>query len=67
MIIELHAHTKVNSACGHVGIVDLIEKYHAKGYDAVVITDHLNDWTVGIKAADQDWDGFVDKFYSTVR
>lgn len=67
MIIELHAHTKENSACGHVGIVDLIEKYRAKGYDAVVITDHLNDWTVGIKDADKDWDGFVDKFYSPVR
>jgi len=67
MIIELHAHTEVKSACGHVGIKELIDLYHGKNYDAVVITDHLNDWTIGIEDAENDWEGFVDSFYAPVK
>ena len=67
MLIELHAHTKGVSACGQVGVRELLDRYHAKGYDAVVITDHLNEWTIGFENAADDYDGFIDNFLSPVK
>lgn len=67
MLIELHAHTKGVSACGHIGVEELLDRYHAKGYDAVVITNHLNPWTIGIENAADDYNGFIDNFMSPVK
>ena len=66
MIIELHAHTKEKSSCGQVAVCDMIDIYREKGYDAVVITNHLNPWTIGIKEAENDWEGFIDSFLEPV-
>jgi hypothetical protein len=63
---ELHAHTKEKSSCGQVAVCDMIDIYHEKGYDAVVITNHLNPWTIGIKEAENDWEGFIDSFLEPV-
>lgn len=40
VLTEIHAHTKEVSPCGQLSARELIEDLHAKGYGAVVITDH---------------------------
>ena len=39
--VELHAHTSPVSPCSEVSPKQLVECYKNKGYDAVVITNHL--------------------------
>ena len=39
--IELHAHTKPVSGCSEIPPEELVERYHALGADAVVITNHF--------------------------
>ena len=39
---ELHAHTKPASECSEIPPAELVETYHKKGFDAVVITNHFN-------------------------
>lgn len=39
--IELHAHTKPVSACGRVLPEEQVDFYAEKGYDAIVITNHM--------------------------
>ncbi|MBO5049381.1 MAG: PHP domain-containing protein [Oscillospiraceae bacterium] len=40
--IELHAHTAPASACSHLKPEELVQLYHEKGYDGVVITNHFD-------------------------
>ena len=42
---ELHCHTKSVSACAWDEPEHLIGTYLREGYDAIVVTDHLNDYT----------------------
>lgn len=42
MKIELHSHTSEVSPCGRLTARELIQLYHAAGYDAIVITNHFN-------------------------
>ena len=45
MKIELHAHTSDTSHCGHVCAHDIVKTYAEQtDYDAIVITDHFNDY-----------------------
>lgn len=39
--IEMHAHTTPQSTCGELLPEEVIELYHKKGYDGVVITNHF--------------------------
>ena len=39
--IEMHAHTYPVSKCSEISPETLVETYHKKGYDAVVITNHF--------------------------
>ena len=68
--IELHAHTKETSPCASVSAPDLVARYLAKGYDAVVITDHLSPGYFEKYWDTKDWTGAVDAFltgYHAVR
>lgn len=38
--MDLHIHTAQVSPCGSVTAKDLVELYHEKGYEGLVITDH---------------------------
>jgi len=56
--IDTHIHTSESSPCGHVSGDELAKCYHALGFDAIVITDHLLDFSVrGL-----DWDTCVTRF-----
>ena len=50
MKIELHAHTSEVSFCGKVPARELVRLYRDAGYDALVITDHFNDYTAKLHA-----------------
>lgn len=58
--IELHAHTQETSPCACVAAPDLVERYLAKGYDGIVITDHLSPPYYTKWDKEQDWEGAVD-------
>ncbi len=40
--MELHAHTSPVSGCAHVSAVETVQKYAAKGFAGIVITNHVN-------------------------
>ena len=40
--IELHAHTTPASSCSHLKPEELVQLYHEKGYDGLVITNHFD-------------------------
>ena len=42
MKIETHLHTKGGSGCAHVTFSEVIEEYSAKGYGAIIVTNHYN-------------------------
>lgn len=46
MKIEMHAHTRETSPCAHVKAEDVVSEYIKAGYDAVVITDHFNNYVL---------------------
>ena len=41
MKIDLHVHTSETSSCGKVPAAEMARRFHAAGYDAITITDHL--------------------------
>lgn len=58
--LELHAHTSETSLCGTFRASELVRLYKEKGYDGVVITDHLTpdylaDWNLS-------WDDAVTRY-----
>ena len=40
--IELHAHTTPASSCSNLKPEELVQLYHEKGYDGLVITNHFD-------------------------
>ncbi|MCL2538903.1 MAG: PHP domain-containing protein [Oscillospiraceae bacterium] len=46
MKIEMHAHTAEVSPCADTAAADVVAAHERAGYDAVVITDHFNDYIV---------------------
>lgn len=59
--IELHAHTKPMSLCCGVYAEELVELYHQKGYDGIVITNHFNNYSLNKKEG-LDKEGYIDAF-----
>lgn len=50
--IELHAHTNPASACSHLKPEELVQLYHEKGYDGVVITNHFDPGKLSLGKAE---------------
>ena len=46
MKIEMHAHTRETSPCAGVKANEVVSEYIRAGYDAVVITDHFNNYVL---------------------
>lgn len=46
MKIEMHCHTCEVSPCASASAYDIVKQHKLKGYDAVVITDHFNDYVL---------------------
>ena len=64
---ELHCHSGVVSACGHLSPERIVERYVEQGYTTLVITDHMSRATFGMGnyAGKDDWDKKVDFFMSS--
>ena len=61
---ELHCHSGVVSACGHLSPERLVERYTEAGYSTLVITDHLSrdTFNYGNYGGHDDWNAKVDFF-----
>ncbi|MBQ8357482.1 MAG: PHP domain-containing protein [Clostridia bacterium] len=61
---ELHCHSGVVSACGHLSPERIVERYTEAGYTSLVITDHLSrdTFNYGNYGGPCDWDAKVDFF-----
>jgi predicted metal-dependent phosphoesterase TrpH len=46
MLIDMHVHTSEVSPCGKVDAKTVVHEYVKAGYDAIVITDHFNDYVL---------------------
>lgn len=46
MLIDMHVHTSEVSPCAKVQATQVVTEYVNSGYDAIVITDHFNDYVV---------------------
>ena len=46
MKIEMHAHTWPVSPCSRISPEDLVHRYVAAGYDAVVLTNHYSEYSM---------------------
>lgn len=68
MKIDLHVHTSEISGCAHLTAEETIRCYRDASYDAIVITNHFNQWTAkwlseqGRLASD-----FTTSYFQTVR
>lgn len=60
--IELHAHTKPVSLCSEIPPEELIARYKAQGYDAVVITNHFFPGMPGYGQREQCLAGYFADF-----
>ena len=60
--IDPHTHTDETSKCGHLSGTTLAELYHALGYDAIVVTDHLHEEYISSLYCKDDWDACVAQF-----
>lgn len=67
-LTELHAHTAETSRCAHNSAETLVDAYLEKGFQTVVITDHLSESTFEAKdALDAPWNEKVDIFLKGYR
>lgn len=58
---ETHCHTALGSNCGRFAPDELVEYYRQKGYDGVIITDHMSK---GNFPQDMSWEDRVAKVTS---
>ena len=63
--IEMHAHTTPASACSDVLPEDLVEMYHKKGYNGVVVTNHFNNYNVD-RMPELDKEDFLDAYIKNI-
>ena len=59
--IEMHAHTKPMSTCSSVSPDEMVELYHQKGYDGVVVANHFSNYSLN-KMEGLDKEGYIDAF-----
>lgn len=66
---ELHCHSGVVSACGHLSPERLVERYVEQGYTTLVITDHFSRATfeMGNYGGADDWNEKVDFFLNSYK
>ena len=57
----MHCHTDEVSACGKVPAEELVEMYIQKGYDGIVITDHINASTF-LDYEEENWEEKINYF-----
>lgn len=61
-LTEIHCHTGDVSGCGEVPAEEIVEIYINKGYDSLVITDHINGDTHNRLLINRPWSEAVDLY-----
>ena len=61
-ITEIHCHTGDVSGCGNVPAEEIVEIYVEKGYDSLVITDHINGDTHNRLLVNRPWNEAIDLY-----
>lgn len=61
--VETHAHTAQVSACSRIEAERLVRAYADRGYDALVITDHMHKYFVD-NAKEKTWGKIVSRYLS---
>ena len=66
---ELHCHSGVVSACGHLSPERIVERYVEQGYTTLVITDHMSRSTfeMGNYGGEDDWNRKIDFFLNSYK
>ena len=59
---ETHFHTMEVSSCGRVPAAEGVRRYHAAGYDGIVVTDHYTEGFFGDMPADTSWRDKLDQY-----
>jgi len=59
---DTHTHTAETSKCGILSAGELVTHYSARGYDGIVITDHMNENFISSLECKDDWNACVDRF-----
>ena len=59
---ETHFHTMEVSSCGRVPAAEGVRRYHAAGYDGIVVTDHYTEGFFGDMPADTSWRDKLDRY-----
>lgn len=57
-----HTHTSETSPCGCIPGAEVVEEYHALGYNGIAITDHLHDDYILSLDCRNDWNACVDEY-----
>jgi len=60
--VDPHIHTAEVSQCGQLSAADVVGRYHALGYDGIVITDHLHETYISPLDCKDDWNACVKHF-----
>ncbi len=63
MLVDMHVHTREVSNCAEMSYTETLDAYKRRGYDAVVITNHINSWSHGLE---DGWENFIDNYVGTV-
>lgn len=66
-LYEPHAHTAETSRCGHLPAAQVVERYAARGFTGVVITDHLHNEYLSRVDLQGSWDAVADHFLAGYR
>lgn len=66
-LYEPHAHTAETSKCGHLPAAEVVERYAAKGFSGLAVTDHLHGEYLSRVDRGGSWDAVVDHFLTGYR
>lgn len=64
---DTHVHTSETSPCGYLSGAEIATRYHRLGFDGIVITDHLGDYSIRRMPGNHIWENCVDGFLKGYR
>ena len=63
-LYDPHTHTAETSKCGHLPAAEVVDRYVAKGFTGLVVTDHLHPEYLSRIDTDHNWDHVMDHYLS---
>lgn len=66
-LYDPHTHTAETSKCGHLSAAEVVDRYAARGFSGIVVTDHLHPEYLSRVDTQHNWDAVMDHFLSGYR